>query len=225
MKTNKIVAIHQPNLLPHIGLIKKYLSADVFVVLLEVDMNYRDYINRVKLWDGWGTIEVTKAERIAEVEIKSIDRLYNAIKGKYGPEVIRHFTELFDQYRKGDLLWEFNLHSWKIIVEKLYGSDGVRMFNQKMRTDIDEMSQKELKAYHNMRGSEKMAFLTQKVGGNVYLSGAGGKNYIQPEHFIERDLILTYQQPIKEDPMNVLGYGAPHYIAKDLEMLKENYLR
>ena len=188
-----IVAIHQPNYLPWLGYFYKIANCDVFVFLDNVQYSKNDVINRNKIktpqGEAWLTVGILSkghyGQPINEVKInndvpwagthwKSLAQNYR--KAPY----FREYEGLFENvYRhKWEGLADLNKHLTGIVLEIL-GIKGVKL-----------VLASELSA--SGKSTELLINICKAVGGDVYLSGFGGKNYMDEAAFEKEGLVLRY---------------------------------
>lgn len=164
------VAIHQPNYFPWLGYFAKISQADVFVFLDDCQFSKGGYTNRVKIRDGWLTVpvHVHLGDKINEVyplafvegHLKRIERVYDL-----------SVSELFD-YLCGPISI-FN----RYLVERCCSLMGI---------SCEFVSSSELGIEGS--GAVRLAAIVRELGGDVYLSGAGGQNYQTQADFGEIEL-------------------------------------
>ncbi|RNB87374.1 hypothetical protein EDM56_17080 [Brevibacillus fluminis] len=187
-----IVTIHQPNFLPWLGFFDKMACADVFVLLDQVQFTRRGYQNRVQIKGSsgvqWLTVPVkTKGkyyQLTSEVEIdgeadwkkdhlRTLHTLYSGTAGY--ANTIAAVEELYTpQLRK---LTDLTIPGITLIAERL------------------GISPRLIRASElNVSGSrsELLANLVAAVGGNTYLSGPSGKQYLDEGVFAERGIRVEY---------------------------------
>jgi hypothetical protein len=187
-----VVAIHQPNFLPWLGFFDKMASCDVFVLLDDVQFSRGTRTNRVQvLVDGrahWLTVPTRRDTRplICDTRIddsrpwreKAIRTLRTSYKGRVGFEetialiepVIRMSTE-----RMADL----NERGIRTLADAL----GIRPRVVKSSAIAVEGA-----------SSDRLARLVDAVGGTVYLSGSGGRDYLAEEPFRQRGIEVKMQR-------------------------------
>lgn len=193
------VAVHQPNYAPWCGYFAKMLAADAFVFLDDAQLPQgRSYVSRVKIAQGhdgeqWLTVPVQKGARpIREVEfadgewaekhLRTLHHLY--AKAAHTAEVIELVEPLYRQ--PGRSLAEFNIRLITVIAGYL-GWEG-RFYRASEQPG-------ELKA------DARIAQLVAGVGGDTYVSGAGGENYQAESVYAERGVALEVRayEPLPYD--------------------------
>lgn len=205
---SKVLSAHQPNFIPYLGFFDKMGKSDIFVIRDEVLFVKREFHNRNSIrinshdnlnapMSKWLTVPVIDPkDYIMHVRIKK-DIIQNArpwnqnllhnlesnyktapFFQKFYPEIM----EIFDN--SDDLLLSLNM---KIIsfLKRIFEID----------TEIVMASQLGLKPAHYQKSdaTEDIIQLCKKLGADTYLSGAGGRNYINEAKFAEAGIKLEYQ--------------------------------
>ncbi len=202
-----IVSAHQPNFAPWLGFFDKMLHSDVLVLLDTVQFIKRGYQNRarVKASNGpqWLTVPVISKGRYdqatRDVEIDET--------AKWRSVHLRTLQTVLARTPHRDELLE--------VVEPIYARDDVhrlvdlnlaviRAVADRLGITTRLVSASEL----DVEGSSTrlMVSLTRAVGGDAYLSGPTGRQYLEPELFDEAGLELRYHSfDVFEYPQS---YGA-----------------
>lgn len=187
-----IVAIHQPQYMPWLGYFDKMDKADVFVFLDTVQFKKNEFQNRnrIKGPDGpqWLTVPVLHChgQEIREVvinntvtwrkrHIKSLVSAYG--RAPYFKDYIGKFEELLSHPWEG--LSRLNIESVRLIASLL--SIEVILYTA---SEVDHISEN-----RDMRLVE----ITGKVGGDTYLAGPGGRDYMDMEVFEREGIRVIFQ--------------------------------
>lgn len=185
------VAISQPYFLPWLGYFHRLKIADVFVILDNVQYTKQDYINRVQIktpqTHKWITVPVlikglTK-QRINEAKIdlskKWKETICNLLQNSYKKEPFfnHYWHDLKEFFEYEDRIFSLNM---KII---LYLK---KILN--IKTQIVYSSQ--LKLNLNQIGGPTLLNLaiTKEIGGDCYISGLGGRNYLDVSMFAKENI-------------------------------------
>lgn len=188
-----IVSVHQPQYLPWLGYFDKIAKSDAFVFLDLVQYKHREFQNRNKIrtqmgW-MWLTIPIqTKGkgrQKICEVKIDNESpwqrQHLQSLKTWYGkaPYFKEYLAHLEDFYRKPhDSFCEFAVGMIKTILTLL-----------KINTTLYFESQ--LKT--TKKRTERIIEICQKLNADTYLSGQGGKDYLEENKFFKARIKLVYQ--------------------------------
>ena len=189
-----LLAIHQPDHMPYLGFFHKMAQADVFVILDGVDFKKNNFQNRNRVWTPngvtWATIPVSphgseskKIRDIRTVETEPWRKKYRALLEQ---NYRRHpgFAPAMDVVNEaldkgGDLLARINTVMIKGFAERL----GIRT-PIVMDADLATSGSK----------SELLVSVCKAVGADSYLSGAGGRDYLEECVFQEAGIAVRYQE-------------------------------
>jgi len=187
-----IYAVHQPQYLPWLGFFDKMERSDVFVFLDNVQYKHREFQNRnrIRTKDGemWLTVpvRVERGQLVRDVRIddsqgwreehlKSLKAWYG--RAPYFKENIKFFESLFASPR--EKLIDLNLVTIRFFCEA---------FDIKTRTvlssELDVSGTK----------SQRIADIGRALGADTYLSGAGGREYLDEEVFKNAGQHVVYQE-------------------------------
>jgi hypothetical protein len=186
------VAIHQPNYLPWIGFFQKMASADVFVILDNVQFSRDSYTQRTKIRtkDGWLWMTIPIEKKFYFKSIKDIPLPQDTNWQK------KHWMSIVSNYSKSKYYNEY-----KDFFEKLYSNNlkNLQAFNEKgilYLKDVFDIDVELFKASEfelgNLKNTELIIEIVKKVGGDCYLSGMGGEKYMDESKFRENDIRLEY---------------------------------
>ena len=187
------LAIHQPNYLPWPGYFHKMESADVFLILDTVQYIKFEYDNRCKIktprGEHWLTVPVglQKSGTLTRdvnlpygAEWKLIQKrtiLNNYSKTLYYKDYRSEINEIFDS--GWEKLSDLNIKLIHAVREWL-GIDTPLKF----ASELPEST---------LKGTGLILSYCQELGVDVYLSGVGGKNYLEQEQFENNNIKLEFQ--------------------------------
>ena len=191
---SKTVAIHQPNWIPYLGYFDKIRNSDIFVFLDNVTYTKNDFINRnkIKTPDGWCWLTVPMVNKniletpICKVEISNAvnwrRKHYNSIQFNYGRAP--HFEEyrnFFEEVYQSDwsLLAELN----RFLIKSICAFLGIKgVFVDASTLDV--------------KGSrtELLVDICETLDADVYLSGVGGRIYIDYQMFEKSNIDIVFQE-------------------------------
>lgn len=188
-----IVAIHQPNYLPWLGYFYKIINCDIFVFLDNVQYTKNSYINRnkIKTPQGatWLTVDVlTKGsygQLINETKINNnilwSKRHWKTIKQNYSR------APYFEKYEK--YLESIYQRPWEYLSD--LNETLVRTICEMLDiTDVEFIKASGLNV--SGKGSELLINICREAGGDTYLSGFGGANYMEEKGFRGSGVELKY---------------------------------
>ena len=185
-----IISIHQPQYLPWLPYYSKIARSDIFVFLDDVQYQKNGFQNRNELKNSngrfWLTVPVSAhlGDKLNEVKIvnngwpkkhvKSFSMNY--AKSSFFEYFIDQIQPILEQESKR--LVELNI---KII-------DNICRQFFKINTRIIRQTDLELSG----KGSKLILDICKKLGARKYLSGIGGKNYIDENEFEENGIEIDY---------------------------------
>jgi hypothetical protein len=188
------VAIHQSQYIPWAPYFRKIATADIFVVLDEVQYQKNGVQNRNMVRNKkeafWLTIPVTGhlSDRISDKKLSDKER-----SEKHWKSLVTAYAHApyWDQYRNGleDLykgqystLGEVNGRFLDFMIEQLrIDTKIVRM------SDMDVDSAK----------SDLILDICTALGATAYLSGVGGKAYLDESSFSDAGITIEYAEPVQ----------------------------
>lgn len=191
---SKTVVIHQPDFLPYLGFFHRFLLADLWVVLDDVqflDGGSKCWHNRDKIktprGERWLTVGVKKAPMETMIneafladddwEKKNLNQLReNYRKAPYYDEIFPRLETLYDH--NCIRLVDFNMRSIEMLMD---------MFDIKIETVFASV----LKA--GGKKTERLVDLCKKVGAAAYLTGVGSRDYLQEPMFEAEGIKVVWQ--------------------------------
>jgi hypothetical protein len=211
-----ILSCHQAQYLPWLGYFDKIKKSDVFVFLDKVQYKKREYQNRnrIKTANGpqWLTVPVETKNKyeqfLHEVSIDT-ERDWRA----------SHLKALEINYHKADYFGGVFGY-----FEDIYGRDWRRLIDLNKEIisfllrylKIEVPVKGELDLDTSETGTRRIIEICRKAGADTYLSGIGGKDYLEEELFEENGINLIYQD--FEHPVYKQLYGdfIPYMSAVDM---------
>jgi hypothetical protein len=188
-----VLSIHQPHFFPWLGYFDKILRSDIFVYLDNVQFTKNYFQNRtqVKGSDGeihWLTIPIQKASLetpICQIQIANnfdADLIKKKISGfysnsKFYEEVIADVFSLID--KQDQSLSKLNISSIEWALKKI--NIGTK------RLVASEMN------VFSKGPTERLIELCKGTECNIYLSGIGGKKYMDMVQFENNDIDVIFQ--------------------------------
>lgn len=191
-QTNVRVAIHQPNYLPWLGYFAKVANADVFVFLDDVQLPQgRSYVHRTRIHSAtggdWLSAPVRRVERQLIKDVVFADEDWRR----------RHRATLLHTYRRTPFF-----EPVMDLVESIFAADtnSLAVFNMRAVTLLADhlglSCRFELSSAFAVESSsdERLIDLVKAVGGDTYISGAGGQNYQHPDKFERAGIELRVRE-------------------------------
>ncbi len=194
--STRVVAIHQPEMLPWLGFLDKLRQCDVFVLLDHVQFEKQDFQNRNRIrtatpqgW-SWLTVPVRMTGRFGQpiyaVEIGNASNWRRkhlaAIELNYhkAPVFHRYWPSLQAQYAQArDRLSEFSIALIRWLAEA-FGIQTPIVRSSELRVDGAR--------------SELLRSICRQVGATEYLSGISGRDYLDVESFKQDGIAVRFQR-------------------------------
>jgi len=211
----KVVAIHQPHYLPWLGYFDKLRRCQIFCLLDTVQYKKNEFQNRnrIKTAQGWQwlTVPVTYhyPQRINEVSVnQTVDwqrKHLQALKTHYRRTLF--FRTYIDEFE------EFYLQPFTHLVEANVAS--IRLLMKLLQIECDLVLASSLPV-DNDQPTDRLADICRILGGDVYLSGRDGAQYMDLDVFRAREIQVIFQHfnhPIYPQPY---GPFEPNLSALDL---------
>lgn len=192
---NMIASIHQPQFMPWLGYFHKIIKSDIFVFLDTVQFKKNEFQNRnkIKTAQGWMWLTVPVLykypEHINEVKINSgVDwrkKHMRALEINYQKApYCRWLFPTMDGFYTGDSesLSELNRESVLTLLKVLGVNKKTKVASEVELEDFSE------------EPSERLAAICASLGADTYLSGAGGREYLNLDPFHTRDITVIFQE-------------------------------
>lgn len=200
------MAAHQPNFIPWLGWFDKLMSSDVLVIRDEVQFVKRDYHHRTQIRiQGYNDEGSPKSEWIrvpvdkSEAHLREKD-IRNDVKDRNVPWNTAMLRQIEGAYAGTDYFNEYFLEFKAIINRNHDKLVDLNMDIIKFMMDAYGIK-KEIVMASEINGGEKsryasqdLAELAQRVGANIYLSGSGGRNYLDMEPFQLGNIEVRFQE-------------------------------
>jgi WbqC-like protein family len=185
------VAVHQPQYFPYPGFFHKLSQVDLFVLMDDVQYDKR-YTNRNRIVDShgpiWLTVPINKAQKglpNMEIEVNNEipwakdhwKKILLSYSNSAGFPAYRGFLEQVYQ-RRWRFLLDLDVETLKATMEWL----GIK---------VPVMRESQLGIHRT--GTERIVEVCKAVGADTYVSGTGGRNYLDPGLFERNGLKLEYQ--------------------------------
>lgn len=186
-----LVAVHQSQFLPWLGYLDKLDRADVFILLDTVQFKKNEWQNRnrIRTAQGWQYLTVPVLHEFPQ----RLDRVRINNQTDWRRKHLRaldiHYrkTPFYDQYAKAlrdlyALEWEQLAPLSAATIEVLAGAFGIT-------TPIVKASRFEAREEQ----SGRLVDLCKAVGGDRYLAGAGGRDYMDVAQFEAAGIAVEFQ--------------------------------
>ncbi|MDD4982070.1 MAG: WbqC family protein [Candidatus Omnitrophica bacterium] len=189
-----ILSLHQPQYLAWIGYFHKILKSDTFVFLDNVQYKKREYQNRnrIRTKNGvqWLTVPVVKSpDRFIKIKDVLVDNSQDW--------AARHWKALYLNYNHSPYFKEYSdfFHGlygkkWEKLLDlNIYIIKGINKF-----LNINKDIYLESGLGINNTKTARIIDICGRLGADTYLSGMGGKAYLEEDLFMKAGLRLKYQK-------------------------------
>jgi hypothetical protein len=215
--SRKRVVISQPMFFPWVGMFEQIRLADVYVHYADVQFSKGSFVNRVQIKTiggiKWLTVPLKRKslrQRIDEVEIDdSTDwrrdhfRLLSQAyaKSPYCNEMLKVVRRVYDG--KFKTIDELAINSMEVVVKYFNLAENTRFLNSRTM---------------NIGGSnsQRVLDIVRAVDGNIYITGHGGKNYLDHESFETNGVRVEYMDYQKTFYPQLHGEFTPYVSILDL---------
>ena len=191
-----IVSIHQPNYIPYLGFFDKMIRSDIFVIYDDAQFNKSDFQhrNKIRIFHGWKWLTVPvekKAMIIKEIKIKN-DLVKKNINWRES-----HLRDIEQNYKDTQYY-----HLFKNDIEALYNNKYKKLIDLNIdiirflisafniKTKLIFSSEFNL----NSKGTQRLVEIVDSIGGDIYLSGPMGRNYLDFNLFKKNGIELKFQE-------------------------------
>lgn len=189
-----IVSIHQPAYLPWLGYFHKILRSDVFVLLDSVQLEKNGYVNRNRIRTAAGAQWLTIPLQMKGHTEKTIGgmEINPAVSWKK-----KHIRSLRQAYGKRPF-YAAHAPGAEALIDA--AGDSLSEFLRKMFAHFMEtlgMAEKKIVLASGLeaagRRSELLLAICRELGADAYLSGAGGKDYLDVKLFQDAGMDVFFQ--------------------------------
>ena len=202
------ISIHQPNFFPYPGFFHKLLDVDTLVILDDVQFQF-DSTNRNKIItknNDWTRISIptnksNKFYPINKVEINNKinwkEKNWNLIFDSYSDSP---FFYIYEEYLKN-----LFLKDWKFLFDINYDT------LKKTLNWLDLRINLVLSSTLNITGSgtERLVNICKVLDSNQYISGIGGKRYLDKNLFDSNNIEISFQN---YSPITYTQHNSKHFI-------------
>jgi len=173
--TAMTVSIHQPNFVPYYGFFQKMMQSDIMVIMCHCQFEKNNYQNRFKTHQ-WNTMRVSK-------------KTEDIVHKKY----LSPLTDWSKMLETHPELEVFN----DCINEELVSTNLSIILRAKEILNIKTMIL--IDGPTNLTGTDRLIDIVKRAGGDTYLSGISGRNYLDLPKF--GDIKVNFQENIINEPL------------------------
>ena len=177
------IAIHQPEHFPYMGFFEKMRSADLFVVLDDVQYKKNNWQNRNKFLNKNGVEEFFSVQ-VEKGATKKLICDVSVVEGSWRNKNIKKIKQNFNidttkiySYNK---LIDINISSIMWAREKL-NIDNPMIYSSNLSIDT--------------KGTQRLVDICKEVGATEYISGLGGEDYLDKSMFENEGIKIVYHNP------------------------------
>lgn len=190
-----IIAIHQPNYLPYLGFFDKMIKSDIFVIYDDAQFNKEDFQhrNKIRIYHEWKWLTVPVEKKLMPInEVKIKDKLLT--KGIKWSDA--HFRDIRDNYKDAPYYLKYE-EDFEMIYKKSYN----KLIDLNMEIIcflMDAFNIKRKLVFSSELGftsksTKRLAEIVEAVGGDTYLSGTMGRDYLDTSLFEEKNIKVEFQ--------------------------------
>lgn len=209
-----IVAVHQPQYMPWLGYFEKIARADRFVMLDTVQYKKNEFQNRnkIKTAQGWQWLTVPVQYKFP----MTIDQvpINNAVnwRHKHMQALITNYakTPFFETYRP-QFQALFNTQ-WQQLTDINQASITLLLQAFDITTPIDQAKHWDL----SQDPTGRLVDICKHLNADTYLSGAGGKGYLDLDQFARANIRVEFQHVVHPTYTQLFGDFQPYMAALDL---------
>ena len=186
-----IVSIHQPQYLPWLGYFDKIAKSNIFVFLDDVQYKKNEWQNRnkIKTAQGWQWLTVPVSYKFGQCISKVL--ISNAVNWRK-----KHLTALTTNYNKaryfdecGDFFQDLYNQDWEYLAELNIYIIKYLVKILDIKTNLVRASEFKLED----RGTAHLVNICKKLGADTYLSGVGGRDYLELKEFEKEKIDVIFQ--------------------------------
>ncbi len=192
-----ITFVHQPEYMPWLGFFDKLSKCDVFIVYDDVQYVHGGFQNRnrIRTLQGWRWITVPIKHNHPQL-IKDVKIAGNQWKQDH-LRIIRHSydkTPFFKEYFS--MLQEVLAFNYEFLID--LNLSLIKAFADVLGFTIKFARSSDF-PYLGKEKNEKLISMCKHVGADTYLSGSGGKTYMNESEFLDANIKIiwhSYNHPI-----------------------------
>lgn len=192
-----IITAHQPNYLPGLSVIEKVEAADAVIWLDEVQYSHGGWSNRNKMPDGsWLTVPVER-----RTDMGPINRVRISEHGGWRSDHVKALAQHYGFPLPGDPVAQIQdeinrpyrlLVGLNLALIRILGDGSTAWHFQSHLDGGHAVWAGGEEEYELAPISQRIAMMVAELGGDVYLSGPSGKNYLDEKPFDERGIKVDY---------------------------------
>ena len=187
------VVVLQPMYLPWPGLFEQIRQCDVFVHFDDVQLPQgRHFTNRVQIktpqGQRWLTVPLVHSSRHGMIKDVLIDE--HLCWRKKHLEAFHHFLSKAPSYSDANMLLE-QIYSYKTDKLSLFNINAIEIIASYLGFNRTFLKSSELQEVTGI-SSLRLLNIVRKVGGKIYITGHGAKNYLDYDLFEQAGIEVRY---------------------------------
>jgi len=192
------VSIHQPQYLPWYPYFQKIIASDLFIYLDTVDFQKNGLQNRNKILTNSGPAWLT-----VPVKQKLKQKIIDTKISKVSNWKEKHMKTLSFNYGKLENFKNYHSFLWNVYAE---ASDSLAELNIALTNQILNLMNITTPTIMSSQldsfgvSTELIVNLCRQVGATTYVSGNGGKNYLDQSLFSSSGIHLEFLSPLLPNP-------------------------
>ena len=165
------VAIHQPEHFPYMGFFEKMKTADIFVILDDVQYKKNNWQNRNKFLNK-NNVEEFFGVQVKKEATKKLINEVNVVEGPWRKKTIKKLQQNFN-------LDTLNIYSHNKLIDINMAS--IMWAREKLNINKPIILSSDLSI--KTKSTQRLVDICNEVGATEYISGQGGKNYLDESLF------------------------------------------
>lgn len=211
-----ILTTHQPVYLPWLGLFHKIAISDIYVYLDNVQFEKNSFTNRNKIKTASGPIWLTVPVLLKGHMSKTIKamEINNNIDWR-----AKHWKSMYFAYKKapffdryGNFFEELYQKDWHYLTD--LNEYMLKYFLKELGINVKYYKASEL-SFQGYK-SALVLDMCKKLGANLYIFGALGKDYAKEEEFAQEDIRIYFQDYKHPTYLQLYGDFSPYISIIDL---------
>jgi len=192
-----IVSMHQPAYFPWIGLMDKVAKSDFFIILDEVQLNYSSEQRRNEFLTKTGqrkflSISISNHGRlerkINDMELKD-SKICQRNHKNFVMENYKHMPYFAEVFPRIEHIFE---NDYICLVEIV--RDSFFAIKDMFGIEVPVLTQSQLQYDREQKKSDLVLEICKTIGAEIYLSGQGGKRYMDDGDFNAAGIAVLYQK-------------------------------
>jgi hypothetical protein len=180
-----VVSIHQPNFIPWVPFFNKIRNSDIFILLRHCQYEKSNYQNRFFYRDRWRTMSVNKG-RHPIIEKRYCNHIDDWLRIKESLKDQKPVLDIYDSCISGSLV-DSNI---SIILKTL------EILQIKTLVEYDFPT--------SLLASDRLVELCKYFNAKTYLSGIGGRKYLEVDKFNAEGIHVEFQHIAEDDRCHLL---------------------